>query len=220
MFTNLPKYKADGTTEIVYSVKEVKVPGYTSVIGVLTEVKDDDGNVTGYAITVTNKYIRRDLKIVKNLPIYVNHGAENSAASFVFEIKGWTEEQMVDGKPNPDVDPFLVTTAGIDMKASGEGESGGNTIIGNISEQIVYLEVTEVYAGNYTPDPEDKNPQTIVVNATTLQGNDPNHKYVQVSFKNKPTDIDFKTGITNKFKKTPATSPSQEGDSQGGQGND
>ena len=209
-FTKLPKYQADGTTEIKYSVKEVKVPEYTTVVGELTEVKDDDGNVTGYKITVTNKCIRRDLVIKKALPIYVDHGAAKSAASFVFEVKGWSE---VDEQGNPVGKPILNTTAGIDMDGSGNGD----TTLGKISAQIVYLEVTEVYAGNYTPSPKVRK---IKVDKTTLQGDDPNNQYVEVSFKNTPDNVDFKTGITNKFEKTPAATPAQEGDSQGGQGND
>ena len=45
-FDKLPKYQADGTTEIAYSVKEVEVAGYTSEVGDLTDGK----------ITVTNTY--------------------------------------------------------------------------------------------------------------------------------------------------------------------
>ena len=54
-FEKLPKYQADGTTEIAYSVKEVKVAGYSSTVGVLTAGK----------ITVTNTQETTKIKVEK-----------------------------------------------------------------------------------------------------------------------------------------------------------
>ena len=54
-FTSLPKYKADGTTEIVYGVDEVNVAGYDSVVGALENGK----------ITVTNTQETTDVTVEK-----------------------------------------------------------------------------------------------------------------------------------------------------------
>ena len=54
-FTDLPKYQADGTTEIAYSVEEVEVPGYESEVGELTNGK----------ITVTNTQKKTSLEVEK-----------------------------------------------------------------------------------------------------------------------------------------------------------
>ncbi|QTE72908.1 Cna B-type domain-containing protein [Clostridiales bacterium FE2010] len=54
-FTSLPKYKADGTTEIAYSVKEAEVPGYDSDVGTLTNGK----------ITVTNTQETLEVEVDK-----------------------------------------------------------------------------------------------------------------------------------------------------------
>ncbi len=54
-FENLPKYQADGTTEIVYGLDEVEAPGYTPSVGSLTNGK----------ITVTNKQITTEVTVEK-----------------------------------------------------------------------------------------------------------------------------------------------------------
>ena len=54
-FEDLPKYQADGETEIAYSVEEVEVPGYESEVGDLTNGK----------ITITNTQETVDVEVDK-----------------------------------------------------------------------------------------------------------------------------------------------------------
>ena len=54
-FEDLPKYKADGTTEIAYGVKEVSVAGYDSAISALANGK----------ITVTNTQKTTSVEVEK-----------------------------------------------------------------------------------------------------------------------------------------------------------
>ena len=54
-FSSLPKYKADGRTEIAYSVEEVEVAGYASEVGELADGK----------ITVTNTQETTEIEVDK-----------------------------------------------------------------------------------------------------------------------------------------------------------
>ena len=69
-FEGLPKYQADGTTEIAYSVTEVEVAGYVSVVGELADGK----------ITITNtENVKTSIPFKK---IFYGTGAANT-----FEFK-------------------------------------------------------------------------------------------------------------------------------------
>ena len=72
-FENLPKYKVvDGNEkEIVYSVEEIEVDGYDSVVGDLTEGK----------ITITNTRSVADLELTKTVT-----GTEDTTKEFTFAI--------------------------------------------------------------------------------------------------------------------------------------
>ena len=69
-FDKLPKYKADGKTEIAYSVKEVEVAGYTSDVGDLTDGKVTVTNTYGDTteIEVDKKWINAEDQSVREWP--------------------------------------------------------------------------------------------------------------------------------------------------------
>ena len=85
-FTSLPKYQADGKTEIAYSVKEVKVAGYTTEIGDLTSGK----------ITVTNTQETTEVEVDKK---WVNaDGSETWPAGVTVSIQLTADKEAVAGK--------------------------------------------------------------------------------------------------------------------------
>ena len=72
-FDKLPKYKADGETAIAYGVEEVKVNGYTSEVGDLT-----DG-----AITITNTQETGGLRVSKSVE---SSTASDKDKAFTFTV--------------------------------------------------------------------------------------------------------------------------------------
>ena len=74
-FDKLPKHKADGETEIEYSVEEVEVAGYTSEVGDLTDGK----------VTVTNTQETTEVEVDKK---WANaDGTETWPAGVTVEIQ-------------------------------------------------------------------------------------------------------------------------------------
>ena len=85
-FDKLPKYQADGTTEIAYSVKEVEVTGYTSEIGDLTDGK----------ITVKNTQKTTEVEVDKK---WVNaDGTDTWPTGVTVEIQLTADGTEVSGK--------------------------------------------------------------------------------------------------------------------------
>lgn len=68
-FDKLPKYKADGKTEIAYSVKEVEVAGYNSEVGALTDGKITVKNTQETTeVEVEKKWINAEDQSVREWP--------------------------------------------------------------------------------------------------------------------------------------------------------
>ncbi|MGY3725401.1 Cna B-type domain-containing protein, partial [Granulicatella balaenopterae] len=64
-FENLPIYDKDGQ-EIVYSVEEAEVLGFTTTISQATEKEAEEGEVPDLAIQITNKQKVRNLEVTKS----------------------------------------------------------------------------------------------------------------------------------------------------------
>jgi hypothetical protein len=161
-------------------------------------------------IDFKNVYCYQDLVLIKDLPTYVDHegltssnGTETAAgASFVFRIKGY------DAAEGGNL--VLDTVAGIDLSAAGSEQ----TLLEKISPDIVRLEVEETYTGNYTA--KDNVTKKTVATLVTDPEN-PYRKYFEVSFENNwKGDVEYKTGITNRYEKTPTGGTQIAGETQGG----
>ena len=83
-FENLPKYHENGTTQINYSVEEVKIAGYTSTVGDLTEER---------TITITN----RKENVKKTLEATKSFNDWGKAESFTFELRPVNNAPMPEG---------------------------------------------------------------------------------------------------------------------------
>ena len=94
-FESLPKYQADGETEIAYSVAELEVPGYGSEVGEL-----DNGK-----ITVTNTEISGSINLSGKK--YLN--AQPSAQPFEFKITEVADAQGTAIAPTGDEKVFSDT---------------------------------------------------------------------------------------------------------------
>ena len=160
----------------------------------------------------TNIYEYHDLILIKDLPTYVDHEGLTSSnetetpagASFVFRIKGY------DAAEGGNL--VLDTVAGIDLSAPGIEQ----TLLEKISPDVVRIEVEETYTGNYTVEPVEGK----TTRATATLVTDPENqyrKYFEVSFKNNwKGNVDYKTGITNRYEKTPTGGTQIAGETQGG----
>ena len=100
-FEDLPKYQADGTTEIAYSVAEVDVPGYSSAVGALTNGK----------VTITN-----------------THETVKISGEKTWDLKGYNESLKpasitVYIKDGENIVDTLTVTAGADNKWSFESKA-------------------------------------------------------------------------------------------------
>ena len=87
-FDKLPKYQSDGTTEIKYGVKEVKVAGYTSEVGDLTDGK----------ITVTNTQETTEVEVEKKWINAEDQSVREWPEGVTVEIQLLADSTAVEGK--------------------------------------------------------------------------------------------------------------------------
>ena len=194
-FESLPKYKADGETEIVYGVKEVKVAGYESEVGTPVNV-EDDGKVIGKKITITNTQ-EADLLLTKTVDAFFDHAGDGGDAvypSFAFSVKGYAE---IDENGEPVGEPILDTVVGVDFNnfASTKKER----LITKLPQGVAVVVVEELDSGNYTSDPKKKT-------VTELEFDKDTQRYrFKVSFDNNlgenPPPPSYKSGVVNRYEK-------------------
>ena len=138
-------------------------------------VKDTTNDFDVDTNTTTNP-TPRQLKIIKNLEDFVDHG-EYVEATFAFEITGRDENG----------NKVFFTTAGMDF---GKGKTTDEVVVKGIPNKVKNLYVEESYSGNYDPD------KTGQVKVEEKDG-----KY-QISFTNTwKDDIEYKGGVTNHYVK-------------------
>ncbi|WP_407645259.1 Cna B-type domain-containing protein, partial [Granulicatella balaenopterae] len=99
-FENLPIYDKNGQ-EIVYSVEEVTVPGFTTTISQATEKEAAEGEVPDLAIRITNKQKVRNLEVTKDW-----QDAEGNALDETYIPESITVNlfEMIDGQKQPVMD--------------------------------------------------------------------------------------------------------------------
>lgn len=149
---------------------------------VSTPVEDPgSGDVVGENFTITNKYDRDTLEIVKRLNGFVDNGGESIALTF--ELSGYKGDSRIFHK-------FV----GMEFDAnSGDTKT---LPVKDIPLGLTRLVVKEVSSSNYTPDPAEQDATPPVKNDDGTKG-----PYT-VSFTNNLTNQIYNSGIVNKFKLT------------------
>lgn len=151
----------------------------------------------------TNKVknpVQTDLMLKKLINAYVKHKADK--VSFGFKVVGYDK----------DGNETFNTILGIDFTSSTPLEQ--QTTVENLPANTVKVVATEIYSGGYTPAPGSTGDVEATLNADGI---------FEVSFRNTVDNIEYNTGVTNKFEKAAAseeatpTDQTEQGDTQGGQ---
>lgn len=140
----------------------------------------DDGDY--FASTITNKYDRYELEILKTFDAYIDNGEGNST-SLVFELSGYSDE----AKENRVYHKFV----GLQVdKSKGDVQK---LDVKDIPRGLALLMVKEVDSGNYKPDDAEKKAELVT------SEDDPKGVY-KVSFNNSLDNTTHGSGVINKFK--------------------
>jgi hypothetical protein len=134
VYTGLPAYDEDGK-KITYTVREDEITNYTARDD-KTEAADGETLLNVHAPDTV------ELRIAKQIDGYYNGGADSNV-SVGFNIVAYDKADYETGVKNE----IWKTFAALTFK-KGEGLSK-TIVVSNVPKQAV-LEVTEVYAGNYT----------------------------------------------------------------------
>lgn len=142
----------------------------------------DDGDY--FASTITNKYDRYELEILKTFNAYVDNGEGNST-SLVFELSGYSDDECTEANR------VYHKIVGLQVDKS----KGDEQILDvkDIPRGLKHLMVKEVDSGNYTPVDAEKEAELVT------SENDPKGTY-KVSFENKLSNTTHGSGVINKFK--------------------
>lgn len=140
----------------------------------------DDGDY--FASTITNKYDRYELEILKTFNAYVDNGEGNST-SLVFELSGYSDDAKKDRVYHKIV--------GLQVdKSKGDEQT---LDVKDIPRGLKHLMVKEVDSGNYVPKDAEQEAKLVT------SENDPKGTYT-VSFENKLDNTTHGSGVINKFK--------------------
>ena len=169
---------ADGNTKKEFDKNfSVSYAPFTQV-----DHQGDDGDY--YASTITNKYDRYELEILKTFDAYIDNGEGNST-SLVFELSGYSDDECTEANR------VYHKIVGLQVDKSKGDEQ--KLDVKDIPRGLKHLKVKEVDSGNYTPDEAEKE-----ANLVTSE-NDPKGVY-KVSFKNSLNNTTHESGVINKFK--------------------
>lgn len=131
-------------------------------------------------LTITNKYDRYNLEIVKTFDAFVDNGEGNST-SLTFELLGYSD----DAKENRVYHKFV----GLQVdKSKGDKQT---LDVKDIPRNLKHLMVKEVDSGNYKPDTAEKEASL-----------DKEKGLYSVSFNNSLDNTTHGSGVINKFKLT------------------
>ena len=144
-----------------------------------TQFVDDPVDGTE-VLTITNKYDRYNLEIVKTFDAFVDNGEGNST-SLTFELLGYSD----DAKENRVYHKFV----GLQVdKSKGDKQT---LDVKDIPRNLKHLMVKEVDSGNYKPDTAEKEASL-----------DKEKGLYSVSFNNSLDNTTHGSGVINKFKLT------------------
>ena len=152
--------------------------------GVFNPVTHDGDDGDYYVSTITNKYDRYNLEILKTFDAFVDNGEGNST-SLIFELSGYSD----DAKENRVYHKFV----GLQVDKSKGDEQ--KLDVKDIPRNLKHLMVKEVDSGNYKPDEAEKE-------AFRIESQDDSKGVYKVSFNNKLGNTTHGSGVINKFKLT------------------
>lgn len=166
--------------QAVYSVREVLTDDIMANYSVIENPKIPDKDTK--IITLTNKYDRYSLKLLKKMPAFIANG-DQATTTFVFEVKGYDDETAGQGKE------VYSTRVGLQVE---QGETEKPIEVPDIPRTVKRITVKEIYFGGYTPNPSDA--QTATVTVTEDEG-----RVYSATFTNTFNVPFYSGGVINQF---------------------